>query len=86
MNRSASISLALSAAHVSVEKNGLPVPAPKIPRVEVMDELYDAVVYDKAPLHSGAWGLASLEAAIAIIDSAPTGRAVAMQRQVGIRQ
>jgi len=63
----------------------VPVPAPGIPRLEVMDELYNAVVHDKAPLHSAAWGLASLEAAVAILDSAPTGRTIAMRRQVGIR-
>ncbi|KAA3630614.1 MAG: gfo/Idh/MocA family oxidoreductase [Proteobacteria bacterium] len=67
------------------EKRFEPLPPPSIPRIEVMDELYDAVVGDTAPLHSGAWGLASLEAAVAIIDSAASRRAIAMRRQVGTR-
>lgn len=49
------------------------IPAPSIPRVNVMNELYDAVVDDGSPLHSGAWGLASLEASMAILASAAEG-------------
>ena len=30
-----------------------------VPRAEVIDELYDAVVHGKAPLHDGAWGMAT---------------------------
>jgi phthalate 4,5-cis-dihydrodiol dehydrogenase len=55
---------------------------PAVPRVEVMDELYAAVVEGRPPLHSGAWGLASLEAAVAILVSATEHRTVSMQRQV----
>src|SRR5690606_7868084 len=42
------------------------VPLTTIPRKAVMDELYDAVVHDRAPLHDGAWGLATLEVCLAI--------------------
>jgi predicted dehydrogenase len=36
----------------------------------VIDELYAAVVEDKPPLHDGAWGLATVEACLAILRSA----------------
>lgn len=62
------------------------LPPPAIPRVEVMDELYDAVVHGKPPLHSGAWGLASLEVAVGMLTSAAEHRAVAMTRQVSTRR
>jgi phthalate 4,5-cis-dihydrodiol dehydrogenase len=61
-----------------------PVPLPAIPRQAVMDELYGAVVHGQAPLHSGAWGLATLEVCLGILESARTGREVAMTLQVGI--
>lgn len=64
----------------------VPLDPPAIPRIEVMDELYDAVVHDEPPLHSGAWGLASLEAAVGILTSAAERRAVAMKRQVAARR
>lgn len=64
----------------------VPLEPPAIPRIEVMDELYDAVVHDEPPLHSGAWGLASLEAALGILTSAAEQRAVAMNRQVSTRR
>lgn len=59
-----------------------PLPPPRIPRVEVMDELYEAVVNDAPPLHSGPWGLATLEAALAILKSAKEGREVTLELQV----
>ncbi len=58
------------------------VPLTGIPRREVVDELYAAVVEGVAPRHSGAWGLASLEACLAILDSARTGREVPLALQV----
>jgi phthalate 4,5-cis-dihydrodiol dehydrogenase len=59
-----------------------PVPLPPIPRQAVMDELHGAVVHGQAPLHSGAWGLATLEVCLGILESARTGREVAMTLQV----
>jgi phthalate 4,5-cis-dihydrodiol dehydrogenase len=49
-----------------------------------MDELYAAVVDGRPPLHSGAWGLATLEVALAILTSARKGREVAMELQVPV--
>lgn len=64
----------------AVEERALP--APEIPRREVMDELWAAVVEDRAPAHSGAWGLASLEVCHGILRSAAEGREVTMALQV----
>ena len=63
-----------------------PLPRPKIPRVEVMDELYAAVVDNVPPLHSGPWGLATLEVSLAILQSAQEGREIAMNLQVPAKQ
>jgi phthalate 4,5-cis-dihydrodiol dehydrogenase len=61
------------------EKRLEPLPPPAIPRVEVIDELYAAVVDGIAPLHDGAWGMATLEACLAILESARTGKEVALR-------
>jgi phthalate 4,5-cis-dihydrodiol dehydrogenase len=52
------------------------LPAPKVPRVEVIDELYDAVVNGKPPLHSGDWAMATMEVCLAILRSARERREV----------
>ena len=58
------------------------IPAPKIPRAEVVDELYDAVMSGTPPLHSGEWGLSTLEICLAILESAKTGREVELRWQI----
>ena len=58
------------------------LPPPEIPRAEVVDELYDAVVRGKPPLHSGEWGLATVEICLAILESANTAREVELRHQV----
>jgi len=55
---------------------------PKIPRAEVVDELYDAAILGRPPLHSGEWGLATLEICLAILASAEHGREIDLQHQV----
>lgn len=61
------------------------LPAPVIPRVEVIDELIAAVVHGRAPLHDGAWSLATMEVCLAMLDSARSGREVALRHQVPVR-
>jgi phthalate 4,5-cis-dihydrodiol dehydrogenase len=51
----------------------------------VLDELYEAIVDDRPPLHSGVWGLVTLEAYLAILQSAREGRDVATELQVPAR-
>jgi phthalate 4,5-cis-dihydrodiol dehydrogenase len=59
---------------VMIYRNGQsrldPLPAPKVPRAEVIDELYDAVVNDVAPRHSGEWAMATLAVCLAMLQSA----------------
>jgi phthalate 4,5-cis-dihydrodiol dehydrogenase len=50
-----------------------PLPAPQVPRVEVIDELYEAAVNARAPRHDGEWAMATLEACLAILRSAREG-------------
>jgi phthalate 4,5-cis-dihydrodiol dehydrogenase len=52
------------------------LPPPRIPRVEVIDEIYAAVVEGKAPLHSGESALATLQVCLAILDSARQGKEI----------
>jgi len=52
------------------------VPPRSAPRAEVIDEFYRAVVHDKAPLHDGAWAMATLEVMLAMLRSAREGRDV----------
>jgi phthalate 4,5-cis-dihydrodiol dehydrogenase len=52
-------------------EQGLDVLAPpQVPRSEVIDELYEAVVHGRVPLHSGEWAMATLEVCLAILRSA----------------
>ena len=58
------------------------LPSPAVPRAEVIDELYDAVLYGKPPLHSGEWGLATLEICLGILESAKTGKTISLCHQI----
>jgi phthalate 4,5-cis-dihydrodiol dehydrogenase len=53
------------------------------PRSTVVDEIWSAVVEGRAPLHSGAWGLATLEACLAIRESSRLGREITMEARNG---
>jgi phthalate 4,5-cis-dihydrodiol dehydrogenase len=58
------------------------LPAPKIPRAEVVDELCAAAMHGTPPLHSGEWGLATLEICLAILEAARTGGEVVLREQI----
>lgn len=58
------------------------VPVRAVPRMEVMDELYAAVVDGVPPVHDAAWGLATMEVCFAILQSAREGREVTLHHQV----
>jgi phthalate 4,5-cis-dihydrodiol dehydrogenase len=58
------------------EKRLEPLPAPEVPRREVIDELYGAVVEGRPPLHSGDWATATLEVCLAMLTSARQGREI----------
>lgn len=61
-----------------------PAPLPVVPRGEVLDEFCAAVLDGAVPTHSGAWGMATLEACLAVIESARTGREVTLRHQVPV--
>jgi phthalate 4,5-cis-dihydrodiol dehydrogenase len=60
-------------------------PLPAVPRGEVLDEFCAAVLDGVAPTHSGAWGMATLEACLAMLDSARTGREVTLRHQISVQ-
>lgn len=66
------------------EKRLEPLAAPKVHRAEVIDELYAAVVEGRRPLHDAAWGLATTEVLLAMLESARSGRDVPLRRQVPV--
>jgi len=71
---------------VMIYKEGIarldPLPRPTVPRAEVIDELYRAVVHGEPPLHGGEWAMATQEVVLAILASAREGREIALRHQV----
>jgi phthalate 4,5-cis-dihydrodiol dehydrogenase len=61
------------------------VPVPAVPRAEVIDELWDAIVERKPPLHSGQWSMATMEVCLAILASAAQGKEIALKHQIAPR-
>ena len=59
------------------------LPTPLVPRSEVIDELCTAVFDNREPLHNGAWGLATMEVCLAMLQSARDGQEVTLRHQVG---
>jgi phthalate 4,5-cis-dihydrodiol dehydrogenase len=59
-----------------------PLPLPDVPRAEVIDELYDAVVLGRPPLHTGEWGMATVEVCLAMLQSSRSGQEVVLKHQV----
>jgi phthalate 4,5-cis-dihydrodiol dehydrogenase len=59
-----------------------PLPRPRIPRAEVIDELYGAIVHRRAPLHDGRWAMATLEVCLAMLQSAREQREITLADQV----
>ncbi len=64
----------------------IPLPTPDIPRREVIDELVLAIREDIIPIHSGAWGMATMEVCFAILESARTGTTINMQHQCAAKR
>jgi phthalate 4,5-cis-dihydrodiol dehydrogenase len=60
------------------------LPPPTVARAEVIDELYQAVVNGKAPLHNGAWATATVEVLLAMLRSAREGSEVHLSHQVAL--
>jgi phthalate 4,5-cis-dihydrodiol dehydrogenase len=56
----------------------LPLAPPAVPRAEVIDELYGAVVDGRPALHDGQWAKGTLEICLAILKSSDTGADVSL--------
>ena len=52
------------------------LPPPKVPRAEVIDELYGAVVEGRAPIHSGESAMATLQVCLAMLESSRQGKEI----------
>lgn len=59
-----------------------PLAAPTLPRVEVIDEFYNAIANNQPVLHSGAWARATTAVSLAILTSSKTHRIEIPQYQV----
>ena len=64
------------------QKRFEPLAKPLVPRTEVIDELCEAIDSGRDGIHRGEWGRATLEACLAMLQSARERRDVALQRQV----
>jgi phthalate 4,5-cis-dihydrodiol dehydrogenase len=58
------------------------LPAPNVPRREVIDELCDVVVDGRPPLHDGAWAMGTLEVCLALLQSSRDNRDMLLTHQV----
>jgi phthalate 4,5-cis-dihydrodiol dehydrogenase len=54
------------------QKTFEPLPAPRIPRSEVIDELHEALVNGRPAVHSGEWARATTAVCLALLQSAST--------------
>jgi phthalate 4,5-cis-dihydrodiol dehydrogenase len=61
-----------------------PVPVPAIPRSEVIDELYGAIVDGTPPLHNGEWSLATMEVCLAMLQSAREQKEIRLVHQIAV--
>jgi phthalate 4,5-cis-dihydrodiol dehydrogenase len=61
-----------------------PLPLPGIPRADVFDELFDAIVMGRPPLHDARWAKATLEVCLAMLDSARDRREIVLRHQVPV--
>lgn len=64
------------------ERSLVPLAPPEVPRGEVIDELVAAVFDGQTPLHSGEWGLATLEICLELLRSAANSSEIALTRQI----
>jgi phthalate 4,5-cis-dihydrodiol dehydrogenase len=66
------------------ERRFEPLAPPRVPREEVVDELFGAVFEGRRPLHDGVWAMATMEVCFALLQSAREGREIALSNQCGL--
>lgn len=64
------------------EKREVPLPTDETGHGAVVRELYEAIVHDRPPLHSGRWGKANLEVCLAVLESARLRQEICLSHQV----
>jgi phthalate 4,5-cis-dihydrodiol dehydrogenase len=69
------------AVHTREGVSTIAVPVDRSPRDLLFEELHDAITGRRAPLHDGAWALATLELCLAAMESSRSGREVALEHQ-----
>ena len=67
--------------HADGEQRLEAMPFAREPGAAVIDELYDAIATGKPALHDAAWGLATTEACLAILESAKSGKEIPLKHQ-----
>ena len=70
--------------YTDTERRFEPLPKPKIYRDEVVDELYAAIVEGKPAVHTGEWGMATMEVCLAMLQSHKENREIELQHQVPV--
>ena len=65
------------------ERESHPLVLPAVPRAEVIDELFDALVHGTPPLHDGKWAKDTLEICIAMLRSSQEQRDIALDLASG---
>ena len=63
------------------ERVEIPLSTAETGRDHVIQELYDAVAYDREPLHDGRWGKSNLEVCLAVLESAAQRKEVYLSNQ-----
>ena len=66
-------------------KREIPLSTDETGHDAVVRELYDAVVHDRPPVHSGRWGKANLEVCLAVLESARERKEVYLSHQTPVR-
>lgn len=61
------------------------VPVPRVPRSEVIDELWSVAREGRTPVHGGEWSRATVEICLALLDSARERRTIMLRHQTPLR-
>jgi phthalate 4,5-cis-dihydrodiol dehydrogenase len=74
------------AIYGDLERGMRPLAPPQVPRFEVVDELYAALVDGSPPVHDGRWAKATLEICLAMLESGKQQRDIPLFHQTGLQR
>lgn len=63
----------------SDQRDHIQIPPPTVPRAEVIDELYDAIIHGIPPFHDGIWARSTLEVCLALLASSQEDREISLK-------